>query len=274
MSFNSDKFQMLRYRPSTVPVHLPGYIAYDGSQVRECPAVRDLGVGMTSDASFSKHIQDVVNGARDQVSWILRCFATREAGVMMTLYRALVLPRLEYCSILWSPTKAGDIQALEGVQRTYTSKISSLSHLDYYGRLKELGLYSVERRRERFAMLYVFKVIHGLVPNVNEKIMTMRHQRRGLLCVVPRVNARASPRVTDAKVSSFCHRGPALFNCLPRCVRDIADFDRFKSSVDRFLREVPDEPRAPQYHRRASSNSVDDQLAALRADGVYLRGAY
>ena len=73
---------------------------------------------------------------------------------MMTLFKSLVLPVMEYCCVAWSPDALEQVRKLESVQRYFTSKISDVSHLDYWERLKILGLYSLERRRERYAIIY------------------------------------------------------------------------------------------------------------------------
>ena len=58
---------------------------------------------------------------------------------------------LEYCCQLWAPLKEGEVRKLESVQRTFTSRISGMREimLDYWRWPKHLGLYSLERRRER-----------------------------------------------------------------------------------------------------------------------------
>ena len=44
--------------------------------------------------------------------------------------KSLVRPLLEYCCVLWSPTKSGEISLIEGIQRIATFKITSISHLN------------------------------------------------------------------------------------------------------------------------------------------------
>ena len=39
------------------------------------------------------------------LAWILRTFSPRQSTVMMTLFKSLILSRLDYGSQLWSPTK-------------------------------------------------------------------------------------------------------------------------------------------------------------------------
>ena len=270
MAFNSEKFQLLRYGNPGLCTGDLKYISYDATEIREFDEIKDLGVILQSDASFSTHIQRMVGSARNQASWILRTFDSRGPEIMLILYRSLVLPHLEYCSVLWSPSSVGDIQALEGVQRTFTSKITSVAHMNYWQRISALKLYSLERRRERYCILYVYKAIHGMVPNINGKIKTKVNLRLGLLCDIGKVNFRAPSAIVKSKLASFAYQGPRLFNALPRKLRETEGFSSFKCKLDKFLKRVPDEPRAPQYHRRAASNSIVDQLAVLRFDGVFL----
>ena len=74
---------------------------------------------------------------------------------MLTLLKSLVIPLLEYCCQLWNPWKTKDIQAIEAIQRTFTYKITEAQHLNYWERLHELKLNSIQRRRERYIIIYI-----------------------------------------------------------------------------------------------------------------------
>ena len=55
------------------------------------------------------------------------------------------------------------ITKLENVQRHFTSKITGMEGKDYWDRIKDLGLYSQERRRERYQMISIWEISQGLV---------------------------------------------------------------------------------------------------------------
>ena len=120
---------------------------------------------MSNDGMFKKQITKVITDAKSQAAWVLRTFASRDKQTMLTLYKSLIQCKLDYCSQLWSPVSKGEITALEQVQRNFLRKISGISHLPYWDQLKELKLYFLERRRERYMIIYVWRIIEGQVPN-------------------------------------------------------------------------------------------------------------
>ena len=189
------------------------------------------------------------------------------------MFRATVLPILEYCSQLWNPIKLGQIRIFESVQRHFTSRILGIGHLNYWDRLKKLGTYSLERRRERYLVLYAYKVILGITPNLENdrfSIKTVYSDRRGLSCVVPHIRTSATSRIKTAVERSFAIRAPMLFNSLPVEIRSSnLNFETFKTHLDKILSKIENNPSFPNLRPRAVSNSLLDQLELMKRDGTY-----
>ena len=97
--------------------------------------------------------------------WILRTFKSNDKHLMITLWKALVQPVLDYCSHLWSS------QQLEAVQRVFTRKITGMGGYNFRGRLNKLGLYSQQRRRESYRAIYVWKILEKLVPDPTPSLL-------------------------------------------------------------------------------------------------------
>ena len=136
-----------------------------------------------------------------------------------------------------------------------------------------MNLYSIERRRERYLIIYIYKIIIGVVPNLKAEkftLVTETSARRGRTCNVPRLNPRAAAKIKSKIDASFPVYGAKLFNCLPKSLRDCdASVNTFKKRLDKFLKMIPDQPCLPGYQQPASSNSIIEQLALLRTAGIY-----
>ena len=150
------------------------------------------------------------------------------------------------------------------MQRNFFRKISGIQHLSYWEHLKKLSMYSLERRRERYNIIYVWKIMENYVPNFSQSentgIQEYWNPRRGRFCTVPAINLRSPRQIQAIRDASFGIRGPRLFNTLPIHVRNLSgcSVDAFKNKLDKFLSTVPDEPQIRGYTamRRAESNSL------------------
>ena len=68
----------------------------------------------------------------------------------------------QYRSPAWSPKYAKDKDLLERAQHRFTRFFKELRDLDYTERLRRLGLWTLEERRNRADLIEVFKIVNGL----------------------------------------------------------------------------------------------------------------
>ena len=265
MTFNSDKFELLRYKgkssrdlQSTSP-----YTSDNQSIIEEKEHVRDLGVTLSNDATFTQHIKERCIMVKSKIAWVLRTFRSRERIPMLTLWKSLIMCHLDYCSQLWSPSRTGNIQSLELLQKSFLKKISGMSEYSYWQQLEKLHMYSLERRRERYQIIYTWRIIENQIPNFESTpIKAYWNSRRGRECKVPSIISTASSAIKTIRFASLPIKGPRLFNVLPPEIRNMCQCptERFKSELDRYLATIPDEPLLPGLtkYRRCDSNSLID----------------
>ena len=267
MEFNSDKFEFIRYSPTKSPLDTGNiqYYSNIGTPIQQQRHIRDLGVTISEDATFSQYISEKIATMKSKTGWVLRTFQTRDRRPMLTLWKSLILSEHDYCCQLWNPHRTGEVQSLEVLQHFFIKKISGVSHLSYWDQLSKLKMYSLERRRESYIAIYIWKILEGTVPNVgsdSNAITATWHARRGRECNIPKISTTAPTRIQNIRRASFTVNGPRIFNSLPQYIRDTTKCDKniFKAHLDHYLQQVPDQPLIPGYtaYRMCDSNSLID----------------
>ena len=131
------------------------YVALD-----EVDEEKDLGVTFQSNLKFDKHISSIIAKAQRVLSLIYHSFDYMDRDMFLVLYKSVVRPILEYATCVWPPSLKKVIQKLEAVQRRATKLVKDISHLNYEDQFRQLGLPTLEYRRDRNDMIQAYNAIH------------------------------------------------------------------------------------------------------------------
>ena len=136
-----------------------------------------------------------------------------------------------------------------------------------------MKLNSVQRQQERYRVIYIFKILQGLVPNPG--ILSYSNLIRGRMVTIPKPNSICSNKATKMRDQSLWTHGGKLFNLLPANIRNCTEsLDIFKKKLDHFLTDIPDHPCSPGLYpepisqvSNKNSNSLVDWIRFLKIDG-------
>ena len=117
--------------------------------------------------------------------------------------------------------------------------------------MRDFKLYSLQRRRKRYCIILIWKIIENKSQNLSDPILCNFLGRRGRSCVISHVD---TGRLGTIAYNSFRWRAIRSFNSLPKAIRDIKNCSvcSFKQRLDYYLSSIPDLPSSPVYN-----NSLD-----------------
>ena len=239
---NWENIWLLKFNPSKCKVmHIDmnnnPKLSYslDGVVLQECVQEKDLGVLTHNSLLWNEHIRASICKANKMICWITRSLIIREQRVMVSIYKTLIRPHLEYCVQLWNPIAAhgswGIILELEAVQRRFTRLISEVGTLPYSRRLEILNLTTLAERRVRGDLIEAFKAINGLTQYDSNMFNV---SRSGMNLVSNSRCSKGNTKTRNLQKSFLPERVIPFWNKLPSGVKSSSSVLDFKIKLEDF----------------------------------------
>jgi len=162
LTLNTSKCKsMIVSRKKSQPY--PSTLTLGGQRLEQVESFKYLGVLLSSNLSFSQHIQTICAKARKILGLLYRRFYKNTSNeALLQLYISLVRPHLEYASPVWNPYLKKDIKQLEDVEKFALKMITMQWDLGYQDLLRISDISSLQSRRVQSSLCTLFKIVHGL----------------------------------------------------------------------------------------------------------------
>lgn len=154
------------------------------------------------------------------------------------LYKTLIQPHLDYCSVIWRTGHSGQLHRLQVIQNRCLRMVQGVG--TRYNRETLYSSLQVDRLKERRgkqALIFIFKLLYNLAPTTLSSSVqlrsfenyTLRNSNTQIVMPKPRSNfVRNSPLYVACKT----------FNNLPVHLRRISDIKSFSREIMK-LAEIP-----------------------------------
>ena len=167
---NKSKYMIITRKSSQFVFSLPP-VTLNSTPIELVSSFKYLGVIISSNLSWSLHIQSVSSKVRKLTGMIYRNFyKSSSPQILLKLYNALVLPHFNYCSSVWSPPDSSVNSSLLDSTNYFSLKVcSKIWSLNYHSLISYLNIPSLVFRRNCSKLILLFKIKNDLLffpPNV------------------------------------------------------------------------------------------------------------
>ena len=230
MEINSNKSKIMHIGKEN-----PGLsYSINGEVISTVETEKDIGFWISNDLSTSTHVHKARGKAMAEIHRIKRNFSYIDKRAFCVLYNQRIRPHLDYGMAACPPNSSADSKLLEAVQSKATAMVYGLRHKNAETRRKELGLMTLEQRRERGDLIEVFKILKGLTRIDPRKFWEVRDARNGT-----RLVKELAPNGRKQRQSFFSYRIIQKWNLLPVELKTAPSLACFKTRLDeKILRQI------------------------------------
>nr|CAH7733829.1 unnamed protein product [Callosobruchus chinensis] len=149
VEFNASKTQYCTLSNNRCPSEQS--VLMNNQDLPRSHSLKLLGVSFTENMIWHEHVSSIATAARKKLVYLFRTRKYFSPSNLLTLYKAQIIPSLEYCSHVWGAAAPTSLSILDAVQRmairligdpASTCHLQPLSHRRAVGDLSRFYQYS------------------------------------------------------------------------------------------------------------------------------------
>ena len=158
LKLNPTKTRLMALSRKSHPAQPHIFVA--GSPVMQVTSLKYLGVTVSSNLSWSTHIDNTCVRARKQLGLLYRHFHPAGREALSRLYTSTVLPLLDYCACVWDPYQATFSNKLETIQK-FAAKLATGLWASGHDAINKLNWPPLAMRRKKQKLLLCRRILLG-----------------------------------------------------------------------------------------------------------------
>ena len=216
---------------------LPEFMNINGTCVKFCPSLRNLGVTLDSTLSLHQHVLNICRSAFLELRRINSIHNFLSTDAVKTLVCSLVLSRIDYCNSLLAGLPQCLLKKIQYVQNAAAKMIFRAPKSDHVSPLlQKLHWLPISCRIEHKMSSLCYSSLSGTGPQYLSDLIQVYTSSR---CLRSSSDTRIL-RIPTVKTKSygqrsFAYQGPTIWNKLPLEIRHQGTIDGLKRALKTHL---------------------------------------
>ena len=217
-------------------VNVDGHIniSINDQPIKKVNETETLCMTIDQHLTWSKPVEEKSKKISSAIGALKRIRPFITIDVANKIYKAIIQPHLDYCSMVWDGL---GVTLLDKIQKLQNRAARIITQSSYYtsasSLLEELGWDNVLTRWKKQKAILMFKTLNNGAPEYLRNLFIDRNTHYDLRNAGGKLNL-PRPR-TDYLKRSFSYSGAQLWNNLPESIRTIKSLKNFKKAIQNYF---------------------------------------
>jgi hypothetical protein len=235
LSLNVGKTQYMIFRSQKTKISSSSELLINGTSLDYVESSKFLGVHIDSCFTWNRNIQSVRSKVSRGIGILNKAKHALNTATLITLYYSFIYPYLSYCIEVWGKAANTYTMKLLVLQKRVVRKIKSAPFRSESAPLfRELGLLNLKQLYKFQIIIFMFKFVKGMLPNIFNDIFTKRLTTASR--VTRQLNNLNIPRChTSAFQRTVCYQGPSEWNAVCEVIDHFCSVHTYKKRIKKYL---------------------------------------